>query len=59
MSRQPKSVEGAKNEYTPPKLITISLRPEEAVLGACKSGSVSGSGSMSPCVVLFCHSIGS
>ncbi len=59
MSEQPKSLEGARSEYAAPKLMTISLRPEEAVLGACKSSSISGSASLSPCVVLFCHSIGS
>jgi hypothetical protein len=25
-----------KKKYEPPRLATISLRPEEAVLGACK-----------------------
>ncbi len=25
-----------KKQYDPPRLTTISLRPEEAVLGACK-----------------------
>lgn len=59
MSQQPKSLELARNEYVAPKLVTISLRPEEAVLGACKSSSISGSGTLNPCIVLFCHSIGS
>jgi hypothetical protein len=26
-----------KKKYEPPRLATISLRPEEAVLGACKT----------------------
>ena len=29
--------------YAPPELTTISLRPEEAVLGACKSLNTGGS----------------
>jgi hypothetical protein len=34
-----------KKTYDPPRLATISLRPEEAVLGHCKtpSGGTSGS----------------
>lgn len=33
-----------KKKYEPPKVTVISLRPEEAVLGNCKSMSVSGPG---------------
>ncbi|MGB2593203.1 MAG: hypothetical protein WBG02_09925 [Candidatus Acidiferrum sp.] len=48
-----------KAAYEPPKVIRVSLRPEEAVLGHCKitgsAGPVSGS-----CIsVLACRSIGS
>ena len=58
MSQEPNSVESKKQEYQPPQLVTISLRPEEAVLGHCKMSGVSGSvGSI--CTVLFCSSIGS
>jgi hypothetical protein len=32
-----------KKPYAPPRLTTISLRPEEAVLGACKSLNTGGS----------------
>lgn len=45
--------------YEPPRITTISLRPEEAVLGACKSFSISGSTSGFPCSVTFCKAIGS
>jgi hypothetical protein len=47
-----------KAGYDPPKVIAVSLRPEEAVLGHCKiagsAGPVSGS-----CRTLHCRSIGS
>jgi hypothetical protein len=47
-----------KKIYEPPQLTTISLRPEEAVLGHCK---ISGSGGpvSSSCAALNCMSIGS
>lgn len=49
---------GKKAPYEPPKVIAVSLRPEEAVLGHCKiagsAGPVSGS-----CRTLSCKSIGS
>jgi len=32
-----------KKLYAPPRITTISLRPEEAVLGACKSLNTGGS----------------
>jgi len=31
-----------KKDYEPPRLATISLRPEEAVLGHCKSLNTGG-----------------
>jgi hypothetical protein len=50
---------GPKAAYEPPKVIRVSLRPEEAVLGHCKivghAGPVSGS-----CVsVVACRTLGS
>jgi hypothetical protein len=49
---------GDKKTYEPPKLVTISLRPEEAVLGHCK---ISGSGGPSGgCAIIgLCRSQGS
>jgi hypothetical protein len=47
-----------KKPYVAPKLIAISLRPEEAVLGNCKIGSSSGPGTPT-CSALHCHTIGS
>jgi hypothetical protein len=44
MDFEPKQAE-SKKIYESPRLATISLRPEEAVLGACKVvGSGSGQG---------------
>jgi hypothetical protein len=47
-----------KKLYEPPQLVTISLRPEEAVLGHCK---IAGSGGpvSSSCAALNCMTIGS
>jgi hypothetical protein len=50
---QSKEETHSKKPYSPPQLMAISLRPEEAVLGACKtlnSGGHSGSGG---CVFSF------
>jgi hypothetical protein len=49
---------GEKKSYEPPQLVTISLRPEEAVLGHCK---IAGSGGpvTSSCAALNCLSLGS
>jgi hypothetical protein len=48
----------AKAAYEAPKVVAVSLRPEEAVLGHCKiagsAGPVSGS-----CRALSCKSLGS
>jgi hypothetical protein len=52
-----------KVAYEPPKLTTISLRPEEAVLGHCKisGGSGPGGGLAGPCSILLggCTPLGS
>jgi len=48
-----------KKAYEPPQLATISLRPEEAVLGACKTMNAGGMNMgacdlhFSPCVQNF------
>jgi hypothetical protein len=49
---------GHKKPYEPPRLVAISLRPEEAVLGHCK---IAGSGGpiSSTCATLNCMTIGS
>lgn len=33
---------GKEKAYQPPEVTRVSLRPEEAVLGACKTASISG-----------------
>jgi len=57
MNRESNQAEG-KKQYEPPQLTTISLRPEEAVLGHCKISGVVGPGTSS-CTILFCSSLGS
>jgi hypothetical protein len=48
-----------KKTYEPPRLTTISLRPEEAVLGFCKTMNSGGSNmgacslSFTPCIQTF------
>jgi hypothetical protein len=40
-----------KRAYEPPQLTTISLRPEEAILGHCKTAT--GGGMNGSCQVVF------
>ena len=47
-----------KKAYEPPAVVAISLRPEEAVLGNCKTSRSSGPAASS-CVSLLCRTIGS
>jgi hypothetical protein len=47
-----------KKNYEPPKITVISLRPEEAVLGHCKSTTIGGPG-LGICATLSCNTIGS
>ncbi len=59
MSIENNNEDGAgKPQYEAPKLLRVSLRPEEAVLGHCKISSNSGPTSGS-CTALSCHTIGS
>lgn len=48
-----------KRRYEKPELTQVSLRPEEAVLGACKKGNVSGPGQPKCNNPAPCSSIGS
>jgi len=45
--------------YEPPRATKISLRPEEAVLGNCKTASVAGPVSFTCTTVGTCKTIGS
>jgi len=49
-----------KKSYVKPRLRQVDLRPEEAVLGACKTGSTAGPAS-SPCnaIAVGCSTAGS
>jgi hypothetical protein len=49
---------GSKEIYEPPQLTAISLRPEEAVLGHCKS-TTSGGPAASTCFPFCGSSVGS
>jgi hypothetical protein len=48
-----------KKTYEPPKVTVISLRPEEAVLGNCKSASHAGPVAGTCNSVGTCNTIGS
>jgi hypothetical protein len=50
---------GDKKTYEPPKLVTISLRPEEAVLGHCKISGSGGPGIPGCAIIGLCSSQGS
>lgn len=58
MMQEPKQTNCGK-PYEPPRLVTISLRPEEAVLGACKSFSSGGTNGICGTFRLGCSNIGS
>jgi hypothetical protein len=49
----------AKKRYEKPEVTQVSLRPEEAVLGACKAGRVSGPGQPRCSLPAPCSSQGS
>lgn len=50
----------SKKTYEPPELVTISLRPEEAVLAHCKiAGGAGPIASACNIVIVPCSSIGS
>lgn len=57
MNQEPNRADG-KKAYEPPKLTTISLRPEEAVLGHCKT-STGRDQCGNPCISFLCQSVGS
>ncbi|HVI09754.1 MAG TPA: hypothetical protein VND65_15815 [Candidatus Binatia bacterium] len=50
---------GGQKPYEPPRLAAISLRPEEAVLGACKSLSTGGTNGICGSFRVGCSNIGS
>lgn len=57
MNNEPKQSEN-KKPYEAPRLTTISLRPEEAVLGHCKT--TTGTDQChTPCASFLCVNVGS
>jgi hypothetical protein len=58
MKEEPNATENRK-PYDAPKMVRISLRPEEAVLGNCKTSSSTGPVGGSCTAVSPCMSIGS
>lgn len=57
MDHEQDQADGRK-PYEPPQLITISLRPEEAVLGHCKTSTGTDSCG-NPCISFLCVTVGS
>lgn len=53
-----KQQQGGKPEYQPPSVVRIHLRPEEAVLGHCKTSSARGPIGSS-CRLSSCPTLGS
>jgi len=49
----------ARKKYAPPQLTTISLRPEEAVLGHCKISGSAGTSGPGCQPIGLCNSLGS
>ncbi len=57
MNRELNQAEG-KMSYEAPRLTTISLRPEEAVLGHCKTATGTDQCN-TPCASFLCQNVGS
>ena len=55
---EPNQKAGERKPYEPPRVVSINLRPEEAVLGNCKIGGSAGPVASS-CSTLHCSTIGS
>ena len=58
--KQSESDRDPRRPYAPPEIVRVNLRPEEAVLSACKTASVAGPVS-SACITMFsgCQSLSS
>ena len=59
MTTTPESRPTGKRKYQKPELTQVSLRPEEAVLGSCKTKTSSGPGQATCRTPSPCSSIGS
>ena len=58
MSEETQPEKEDRKPYEAPKIIRVSLRPDEAVRGHCKISGVAGPGNSS-CGALFCRTPGS
>jgi hypothetical protein len=58
MNVEPKGDSKPKTAYQPPRVLRVSLRPEEAVLGHCKVAGITGPVSGS-CRTFHCKTFGS
>jgi hypothetical protein len=58
MKEENQSEKDGRKPYEAPRIIRVSLRPDEAVLGHCKIAGVAGPGNSS-CGALFCRTPGS
>jgi hypothetical protein len=59
-SRPETNAHQGKKLYARPEMMRVQLRPEEAVLGACKAmGGTVGGGAGGTCSVISCQSQGS
>jgi hypothetical protein len=59
MKRDERKDREGKRRYQKPELTQVSLRPEEAVLGVCKTPSVSAAGHMGCGTAPKCSATGS
>jgi hypothetical protein len=58
MNNKQSESEKPKKPYRKPEFIQVALRPEEAVLGTCKSGTAGGPGNHT-CTATVCSILGS
>jgi hypothetical protein len=59
MNNDKKSQPKRKRTYQKPEVTQVSLRPEEAVLGVCKSASIAAAGHANCSITPRCSSVGS
>lgn len=59
MTIKPEPPETDRRPYKKPEITQVPLRPEEAVLGACKTRNTSGPGQATCRAPAACSSIGS
>jgi hypothetical protein len=55
----PDNESAKKKPYVKPEVKSVTLRPEEAVLAACKTGAISGPGQLTCALPAPCSSLAS